>query len=156
MNHNLTPEQMQWHREQAITGFNAAWELLDKQNRSQEDNLTMIHMAHASRYHWGKIGTPLEFARGEWQVSRVYAVLKMGESALFHAKASLQYCQENAIASFDLAFAYEANARAYAVLGNVEAMQEYIQHGKKAAVDIEDEDDCNYFLGELATVQITE
>jgi len=39
----------------------------------------MLHMAHASCYHWSIIGTPLEIERGEWQVSRVHSVLKLSE-----------------------------------------------------------------------------
>lgn len=49
---------LEWHKQQAVTNFNAAWDLIEKADRSWEDDLQMIHMAHASRYHWGEIGTP--------------------------------------------------------------------------------------------------
>ena len=54
----------------------------------------------------------------EWQISRVYSVLERGEPALYHAKRNLEICQEHEIGDFDLAFAYEAMARAHKVLGN--------------------------------------
>jgi hypothetical protein len=38
--------------------------LLDKKNRTPEKNEKMIHAAHASRFHWSVIGTPLEFEKG--------------------------------------------------------------------------------------------
>jgi len=41
----------------------------------------MIHAAHASRFHWGEIGKPINLGRGEWQISRVYSVLNRPESA---------------------------------------------------------------------------
>ena len=42
----------------------------------------MLHAAHASRFHWGEVGEPVNFARGEWQISRVYAVLGRPEPAI--------------------------------------------------------------------------
>ncbi|WMM24769.1 hypothetical protein RBU61_17870 [Tissierella sp. MB52-C2] len=46
----------------------------------------MIHTAHASRFHWDEVGTPIEFARSEWQTSRVYSLLGMFESAYMVGK----------------------------------------------------------------------
>ena len=86
----------------AMDTFNKTWDLLDKTNRSEAENIEMIHTAHASRYHWEQVGTPLEFQRGEWQISRVYAVLGMGESALFHAEIALKTCQEILILPFHM------------------------------------------------------
>ena len=112
----------------------------------------MIHAAHASRYHWGEIGTPLEFERGEWQISRVYATLNRPEAALYHAQRCLDLCQANEIGDFDLAFAYEALARAYATAGDTDKSGEYIELAMQAAEQIEDKDNREYFESELATV----
>ena len=49
------------HKKFAVELFNRTWDLLDKEDRTQEEADTMIHAAHASRYHWGEIGTPFEF-----------------------------------------------------------------------------------------------
>jgi hypothetical protein len=62
-------------RQLAVDLFNATWQLLDTPDRSSDDDLRMIHMAHASRHLWAQVGEPVNLARGEWQVSRVYAVL---------------------------------------------------------------------------------
>lgn len=70
------------HRKFAVDLFNLVWSLLDKKDRSKDDGYKMVHAAHASRFHWGEIGTPLHFERGEWQVSRVYSVLGRSEPAL--------------------------------------------------------------------------
>ncbi len=85
------------HREFAIQAFNGVWELLDKKDRTPDDDVRMIHMAHASRYHWGEIGTPLEFARGDWQLSRVYATLGFGVMAFKYAKGCLGLCEKHAL-----------------------------------------------------------
>ena len=140
------------HKKIAVDCFNGTWDLIDKKDRSETDTLKMIHMAHASRHHWGEVGTPLEWSRSEWQISRVYALAKMGESALYHGKQALKYCLENNIGDFDLAFAYETIARSYAVLSNEQEKQVYIEKAKEASKGIEKKDNLDYFLSELATI----
>lgn len=146
-----TPTQ-EWHRKFAADLFNLTWDLLDKAERSVEENDRMLHAAHASRYHWGEIGTPLEVERGEWQVSRVYAVLQRPESALAHARRCLEICEVNGISDFDLAFAHEALARAYAVARDFEQSREHLALGREAGKKIADDGDRGYFLGELEAV----
>ena len=83
------------HKAMAVATFNATWDLMDKQMRTAEENDMMVHSAHASRYHWGQVGGPTEFERGDWQISRVYALLGKGTEALHYAKHCLTTCQEN-------------------------------------------------------------
>lgn len=148
----LTMEE--WHKKQAVDNFNAVWDLLDSNERSMEDDLLMIHRAHASRFHWNEIGTPVNFARGEWQISRVYSTLKMPSGALYHAERSLEFCDKNQIGDFDLAFAYEAMARAYMVSGDIDKMNEYLDLGIEASSKITKAEDKNYFLDELKTITL--
>ncbi len=68
------------YRKRAAELFNGTWELLDKADRDETDDLNMIHQAHASRYLWGLVGKEPQLATGEWQVSRVYAALGMGQA----------------------------------------------------------------------------
>ena len=140
------------HKKFAVNLFNLTWSLLDKKNRTREEDDKMIHAAHASRFHWGEIGTPLEFERGEWQISRVYSVLKRNEPALYHAQRCLELCKENNIGDFDIAFAYEAMARAQALAGNEKECKKYIQLAKEAAGQIKKREDKAYFLNELKTI----
>ena len=141
------------HKEEAVKCFNATWELIDKPDKTHEDNVNMIHTAHASRYHWGQIGTALELTRGEWQISRVYSLLGMGQSALFHAKEALSLCLDNGIANFDLAFGYEAVARAYSVLGDQNNKVSFIEKAKEAAKAIAGEGDRKYVESEISTIR---
>jgi hypothetical protein len=140
------------HKQFAVELFNLTWDLLDKQDRTADEDDKMIHAAHASRFHWGEIGTPLEFERGEWQISRVYSVLNRPEGALYHAQRCLATCQENDIGDFDIAFAYEAMARAYAVAGDAAKSKEYVALGEQASEQIEDKDNREYYDGELKGV----
>lgn len=140
------------HRELATSLFNATWDLLDKADRTPNEDDTMIHTAHASAYHWRQIGEPLHFARSDWQISRVYAVLNRPEAALYHAQHSLETCQAADIVDFDLAFAYEALARAYAIGGQPAQAAHMLAQAREAGAQIAEQDDRDYFFSELATV----
>ncbi|MFC0186740.1 hypothetical protein ACFFJY_00500 [Fictibacillus aquaticus] len=144
----------EWHRKQAVECFNSCWDYIEKKDRTAEDDMKMIHLAHASRYHWGEIGTALQFARGEWQISRVYALLGRFESALYHAKNNLELCQSHNIGDFDLAFAYEANARAYLIGKEVNLANSFLKLAEDAAENIAKDADKEYFLSELAQLKI--
>jgi hypothetical protein len=140
------------HRKFATGLFNLTWSLLDERDRTREEDDRMIHAAHASRYHWGEIGTPLEFERGEWQISRVYSVLKRSEPALFHAKRCLDICKKNNIGDFDIAFAYEAIARALSITRNAAECEKYLLLAKEAGERIAKKEDKDYFFSELKTI----
>lgn len=141
------------HRNFAVNLFNFTWSLLDKKDRTKEEEDQMIHAAHASRYHWGEIGTFLEFERGEWQISRVYLVLKRSEPALHHARRCLEICKENQIGGFDLAFAYEAIARAYSIAREPVECKRYLKLAEDAGKLIEKKGDKDYFLSELKSIK---
>jgi hypothetical protein len=151
MTEQKTPSKEE-HRKFAVSLFNLTWSLLDKKDRTIEEDDKMVHAAHASRYHWGEIGTPLEFERGEWQISRVYSVLGRSEPALHHAKRCLHICKNNNIGDFDIAFAYEAMARALSIAKDKVECQKYIQLATKAAENIKKKEDKDYFLSELKTI----
>lgn len=142
----------QFHRKTAIALFNQVWDLMEKESRTEEEDFLMVHKAHASRYHWNEIGEPVHFSRGEWQISRVYAVLKRPEPSLYHAKRNLAICLEHKIQDFDLAFAYEAMARAYSVGGELELKDDYLRLAHEAAAHIEKDGDRNLVLSDLETV----
>lgn len=147
-------EEKDLHRKFAVDCFNRTWDLIEKTERTPEDDARMIHMAHTSRYHWGEIGTPLNFARGDWQISRVYAILGQGKNALIYAESCIQLCIENQFGDFDLAFAYESAARAFAVLGDTKMMNKHLALAKDVGQVIEKDDDRKYFFSELETVSM--
>jgi hypothetical protein len=140
-------------RQLAIDLFNRVWTLLEAEDRSRADDDRMLHMAHASRYLWeASGGTPAHLARGEWQCSRVYAVLGRGEASRHHAQRVLELCQENGIGDWDLAFAYEAIARARAVSGDADGARAATELALAAAADIVEDEDRALVLADLETV----
>lgn len=126
--------------------FNKTWELLEKTERTSEDDEMMINTSHASLYHWKKIGKPINFQRGEWMVAHVYTILSKKESALYHAKICLDLTKKNDILDFDLAFGYECYSRALALNENKEESKKYFELAKKAGKKIVKKEDRDYFL----------
>jgi DNA-binding transcriptional MerR regulator len=139
-------------RQLAADLFNGVWRLIEQEDRSVEDDDRMLHMAHASRYHWGQVGTAANRGRGEWQCSRVYAILERAEPALHHARRYLEICREHGIGDWDLAFAYEALARASAVGGDAEQAHSWTEQALAAAEDIAEDGDRELVLADLETI----
>ncbi|NHJ33610.1 MAG: hypothetical protein FK732_12185 [Asgard group archaeon] len=147
-------EEEKLHKKFAVNLYNQTWDLMEKEDRTKEEDDEMIHSAHASRYHWGQIGTPIQFERGEWQISRVYAKLNRADAAIHHAKRCLEICKENHIGDFDIAFAHEGLARAYKVAGNDKEAKKHWELGKKAGEKIAKKEDKDYFMSELEKINI--
>jgi hypothetical protein len=134
--------------------FNETWRLMERDDRTLVDDDRMIHAAHASRFHWGQVvgASAANLARGEWQISRVYAVLGRGEPAVHHAQRVLDLCQENDIGDWDLAFAYEALARATAIAGDADRARQYTDQALAAVKDVKEEEDRELVLSDLETI----
>jgi len=146
---NVTP--LPDDRKLAADLFNGVWALMEIEDRTQAQDDRMLHMAHASRFHWEQVGTPANLARGEWLCSRVYAVLGRGEPALHHARRVLELCEEHDIGDWDLAFAHEALARAHAVAGDRTTSDEALARARAAAEDIADPEDRELLDADLTT-----
>ena len=100
----------------------------------------MIACAEASLWHWRRVGAPTQWAIGEWQCSRVQAVLGHGQEALAHAQRCQAIAEADRVDDFVPASAHEALARAYAVLGDMEAAREERNLSYRLAVELDDEE----------------
>jgi hypothetical protein len=142
------------HRQLGVEAFNHTWTLMEKSGRSRDEDDEMLHEAHASAYHWLKApeGRPENRARSEWQCSRVYTVLGRAEPALHHARRCLELCEEHGIGDWDLAFAHEALARAYATAGRAEDAGRHELLAREAVGQIADEEDREHLLEALETL----
>ncbi len=49
---------------------NTVWEILEKQEKSDEDTEQMINAAHASKIHWKFAGTLIHEIKGLWMLSK--------------------------------------------------------------------------------------
>lgn len=140
------------HRKIGADLFNYTWSLIDRERRSKEENDEMLHAAHASRYHWGHAGGPLNRSIGEWQISRVYAVLNRPEPAHFHGQRALEIARRSHLAPFYLAYAYEALARAASLAGRRKDRNQYYRAAQRVGSRVRDPDDRRMLREDLATI----
>ena len=142
------------HRRLGVDLFNRVWALLELDDPPPEQVDELVHAAHASAYHWRQIGAPENFARSEWQCSRVYAVLGRPEPALHHARRCLELCEQHGIGDWDLGFAYEALARAHALAGDGAETRRRLAQAAEQAGRVAEADDREHLLAELATITL--
>jgi DNA-binding transcriptional MerR regulator len=141
------------HRQLGVDLYNATWTLLEKPDRTPAETDEMIHRAHASRWHWGRVGTAVNLARGEWLCARVYSTLRRGEPALWHARRCVEI-HETATdrEAWDLPSAYEAMARASFVAGDEAGGRTWKARALEAVATIPDADDREVIEQDLATL----
>jgi len=126
----MLQNELDFHRKIARDCFNKAWNYLDKKDRDTNDEQQMLNLAHASRYHWSFVGKPENLAVGDWQISRIYAVLNQPHLALHFARSALEICQKNSLSEY-LVSAYEGMARAYAVAKDHSSARNYISKARE-------------------------
>lgn len=145
----LAPDQ---ERRLAADLFNHTWELLETSDRTPAQNDRMIHAAHASRFHWEQVGEVSNLIVGEWQCSRVYAVLGRPEPSEWHARRALALCEEAGVTGFLLAASNEALARALLVAGDRPGAAAAEAAAWAAAEAIDDDEDRQIFEQDMATL----
>jgi DNA-binding transcriptional MerR regulator len=149
-----TPGLPDSERQLAADLFNLVWTLLEQPGRTTEDDDRMVHAAHASRYHWGQVGGPEQFAIGEWQCARVYSVLGRAEPALHHARRCLEIATAGAVPDWLIASAHEGVARAYAVAGQRESALASRAAAEAALAKVTDAEDRQVVQDDLASLPL--
>lgn len=151
MSEEETYTEPEAHRHFAAKLNGEVWGLLEKADRSPAEDELMIHAAHASCYHWLKVGTGVHHQRAEWLIAHVYSELGLADAALRHARRCQELTQEHAglMQDFDQAYAHEAVARAYALAGNQAEALKYLQLAEEAGQAIADDESKQFFVGDL-------
>lgn len=137
------------HKYFAVSIFQSVWGLLEKTDRTPDEDEKMIKAAYASCYHWGEVGTAVNQARGEWMISHVFAILNHPAQALHYAQRCLTITQDNNFGDFDLAYAYEAMARALAAGGDKTEAQHYYNLAERQGTTIKNDEDRRIFDKDL-------
>lgn len=113
----------------------------------------MLHTAIVSLWHW----THREDVKhenlsvGYWQVSRVYNLIGQPHNARTYGLLSLKYAQ--GLEPFFKAHAYETLARAEMLADNRVIMLVYLEKACRMAELVEDEEDRQLLLKDLASIQ---
>src|SRR5687768_6878293 len=141
------------HRRLAVDLFNGLWKLLGNPKRSADDDLAMIHAAHASQHHWGIAGDARNWCIGEWQIARVYATLGRAEPARVHAAEALRLAEAHRLNAFVIACAHEALARAAMTAEDRAAFDENVAAAERAGAGIEDEEDRQVWRTDMESLK---
>lgn len=142
------------HKHFASSCFNACWGLIDKEDRTAEEDEEMLRLAVTSHYHWtcrSNYGAK-EASVANWQISRVYALLGDGPLARRFGQRSLDVLEGTDVGPFFAGYAQEALARAAAVLGDDDAMAVHLAAGRGLAAQVENADHRSWLEGDLASV----
>ena len=114
-----TVNEAEAHRFFSAHCFNRAWDLIRKSNRTTIECEQMLQLSQASLWHWTQRSdcTPKNLSIGNWQLSRVYALLGQAENAKRSAKMCLHHSEDTS--PFFTGYAHEALARSAAVADDV-------------------------------------
>ena len=140
------------HRQIGVERFNATWDLIDRPDRSADDDVELLLSAMTSRWHWGQVGGPEEISTGDWQVAHAAALLGLGDLALLFARRNLTTAEAQGWTGWRLASAHEGMARACAVAGDADGRARHLD-AARAALDAEpDAEERQVIADQLATV----
>jgi tetratricopeptide (TPR) repeat protein len=144
------------HRYFSAACFNQAWDLMDKANRTPEEDETMLQLSMASSWHWSHRADVSATSRsiGFWQLSRIYVLLRQPENALRYGKLCLDASQEMDIEPFYLAYAHEAISRAELAAGHLEEAQAHLNAARILSDEVKDKEDRASLVKDLDAIQI--
>jgi len=142
------------HRYFSTTCFNLAWDLMDKPERTPEEDEEMLCRGMASFWHWKQRPdqTVTNLSVGYWQLSRIYALLGQAVISRQYGLRCLEVSQGEEVPPFFLGYACEALARAEAVAGNKEKMEEYLRLAHEMADKVKDSKAKKQLLEDLDNI----
>jgi hypothetical protein len=142
------------HRHFSAACFSGVWELIDKPNRSPDEDRLMVSMCHASLYHWQQRPdcTPRNLSIGYWQLSRVYAVLEQADNARHYGQHSLTHSRNEDL--FYLGYAHEALARAEALAGNRAEAETHLATARDLAAQVTDAGERELLEADLVALSV--
>jgi hypothetical protein len=140
MSENRALDVQQAHRYFSAECFNGTWDLLDKSERTSEEEQQMIEQCLASVWHWTQRDdcTDTNMSIGYWQASRVYAVVGLADEARRYGQLCLDVSNRSDVPPFYVGYAHEALARAEVVAGNAGIAATHLAEARRVAGGVTD------------------
>jgi hypothetical protein len=135
------------HRWFAVEFNNLAWDLLEKPDRTAEDNERLRHAAHAACLHWQATGSVLNDLRAHVLLTTTYAHLGPGASAQHYAQLTSRLSEQAGAeqTSFDRATVLGSAALAMHTAAQIEQAQLLHQQALQAAQSLTETGDREVF-----------
>ena len=126
------------HTHFSVECFNATWELIDKKERTPDEDLVMLGRAMASLWHWTQRPdcTARNLSIGYWQVSRVCALIGEGTLARRYAEACLRFSRDEG--PYFLGYAYECLARSAKLSHTPDEALHFLAEARRCAQLVEE------------------
>jgi hypothetical protein len=133
--------------------FNRAWDLIDKTDRTIEEDRMMVLLNQASLFHWSQRQDSDNKSKsiGYWQASRIQSLLGNASEARRCAEVCLEHSRE--LEPFYLGYAYEALARAAKLAGADEQFREYFFKAAEQAKSTTSKEDRALLENDLANMK---
>ena len=128
------------HKRFAAACNNRAWELSVRE-RSAADDREMLDAAHASAWHWARIGSELQRMRATMLLAEVHALLAMGTSALAYAAEMRAYFLGRETPDWEVALAHAVYAHAAHAAGRSAEHHDAYALAEAALAAIADDED---------------
>lgn len=135
------------HKNFAIKSNNDFWTLIDRGHLTPAEKEEVIHLAHASLWHWSKVGQPINLVRGYYVISRAYFSADKKIEGIYWGEKCWDQTEEMNLMGFDLVFGLEISARCKAAQGLEEEFEE-IEKQFHIEVDNLDKEDKDLCMGE--------
>ena len=105
----------------------------------------MLHAAHASAWHWARVGTALNEARASMLLGMAHALASEGPLALRYAPSAFNYVNEHEAPDWEQAFAHAALAAAAKAAGDHDLHVEHYAEAQRLGDAIADPEDRAVF-----------
>ncbi len=134
--------------------FNKAWDLIDKLDRTLEEDRLMVALNQASIYHWlqREDCNHQRLSVGYWQASRIQTLFGNTAEALRLADVCHSYSGE--LKPFYLGYAHEALARAHQLAGNSKEAAHHLAFSHELAARIGDKGEREMLMSDLEKLKI--
>ena len=126
------------HRFFSADCFNKTWDLIEKTDRTPDEDHQMLLCAITSLWHWTQRPdcSATHLSIGHWQVSRVYSLLGESVNAAEYADLALHHSAQ--LPPFYRGYAHEALARAAMVEGHPDRALHHLKEAFALAAQVTD------------------
>ncbi len=142
----MTVEMTESHRQHAMECNNLAWALSESTHRTPLQNDEMLHAAHASAYHWARIGTDLHRARARMLLGTRPCCARDGHDCLGVRQESFEYLAAHNPPDWEMAFAHAVLAHAAFAAGEVDLHRRHFASANELGRAIADPEDREIFF----------
>jgi hypothetical protein len=133
----------------AVEANNRAWDLIERHERSDAQRRELVNVAHASMYHWSRVGQPVHRLRACVMLAAAYHVLGRDEDASHFAEEAVDLIETagEEASAFDRASAHRGLAVTAAKAGHQGQADVANEHYEAELARIDDENDRRVLQG---------